>query len=124
MKTLPLLAVCAAALLVSACNKKTETVVNTDPNSENFTAPTKPVALPPAVKSSKPYRCADDSVVTVNLFQGDKQANVREGTTGAPVILKAEEAGKPLIAEGYELTVKGDTISLARPGHPKQDCAG
>jgi len=123
MKNLSIIAVCAASLLVSACNKKAE-VVNTDPNSENFTQSAQPVELPPAVKSSKPYRCADDSIVTVNLFQGDKQANVREGSTGAPVILKAEEAGKPLTAEGYELTVNGNTIELTRPGHPKQDCKG
>ena len=124
MKNLSIIAVCAASLLVSACNKKAEVAVNTDPNSANFTAPAKPVELPPAVKSSKPYRCADDSVVTVNLFQGDKQASVREGSTGAPVNLTADEAGKPLVADGFELAVKGEAIELTRPGHPKQACQG
>ncbi len=121
MKKRLIFAAVAATLALSACDKKPTQVVNTDPNSANFTAPAKPVDLPPAVKSSKPYRCKDDSIVTVNLFQGDKQANLREGN-GAPVILKAEEAGQPLIADGYALTVKGDAITLTRPGHPEQDC--
>ncbi len=123
MKQLLLVAVLAATLTLPACNKSKAPVVNTDPNSANFTASAKPVVLPPAVKSSKSYRCADDSVVKVNLFQGDKMASVAE-ETGAPTMLNGTEAGKPLIAPGYELTVAGDTLTLERPAHPKQKCVG
>jgi hypothetical protein len=37
-------------------------------------------------------------------------------------VLKADEDGKPFIAEGFELTVAGNAIMLTRPGHPKQKC--
>lgn len=124
MKILPLAAVLAATFALAACeNKPAEPVVDNDPNSANFTgaATGKPVELPPAVKSSKLYRCDDGSVAKVNLFQGDKMASVSE-ETGSPTMLKAEEAGKPLVAEGFELVVNGNKITLTRPGHPKQSC--
>ncbi|MES2288254.1 MAG: hypothetical protein V4530_00845 [Pseudomonadota bacterium] len=124
MKILPLTAVLAATFALSACDKKpAEPVVDNDPNSANFTGatPGKPVELPPAVKSTKLYRCDDGSVAKINLFQGDKLASVSE-ETGSPTMLKAEEAGKPLIAEGFELTVSGDNVTLTRPSHPKQTC--
>lgn len=126
MKILPLAAVLAATFALAACDSKpAEPVVDNDPNSANFTgAPAgKPVELPPAVKSSKLYRCDDGSIVKVNLFQGDKMATVGD-ETGPKTILKADEAGKPLLAEGFELTVNGDKLSLARPGKPKQSCDG
>jgi hypothetical protein len=115
----PSLAALAAALALAACDSKPANSVETA-NAE-ATAPAKKIELPPAIKSSKQYRCKDDSVVTVNLFQGDKMANVKD-EAGPATNLTAEEAGKPLVAEGFELVVKGDAIALTRPGHPKQDC--
>jgi hypothetical protein len=118
------LAACAAIALLSACQKKAEPPPGfDDPNSENFSDTAKPVALPPMPKSSKAYRCDDQSVVNIQLFQGDLQANVSE-EKGPPTVLKAEAAGKPFVAEGFELTVKGDAVTLTRPGHPKQSCSG
>ncbi len=121
----PAFAAFAAVLALAACDSKpTPPAGSTDPNSENFSAPAAAKAeLPPMPKSSKSYRCDDQSVVSVQLFQGDKQANVTV-EKGVPTVLKAEEAGKPFIAEGYELTVAGDAIKLTRPGHPKQTCTG
>jgi hypothetical protein len=126
MRILPLAAVLAATIALAACNSKpAEPVVDNDPQSPNFTAPNTatPVVLPPAVKSSKLYRCDDGSVVKVGLFQGDKMANVAE-ENGPPTMLNAAEAGKPLIAEGFELVVNGEKITLTRPGHAKQSCDG
>ncbi|MEP6784940.1 MAG: hypothetical protein ABI898_04270 [Sphingomonadales bacterium] len=124
MKILPLAAVLAATFALAACDKKpAEPVVNTDPNSANFTGAATPVVLPPAVKSSKLYRCDDGSVVKVGLFQGDKMANVAE-ENGPPTMLHASEAGKPLVAEGFELMIAGEKLTLTRPGHPKQTCDG
>lgn len=124
MKTLPLAAVLAATFALAACNSKpAEPVVDNDPNSANFTGANTatPVVLPPAVKSTKLYRCDDGSVVKVNLFKGDKMASVSE-ETGSPTTLNADEAGKPLIAEGFELVVNGDKVTLTRPNHKKQSC--
>lgn len=112
------IAALAAALALAACDSKPTTAENV---AANAAAPVAKMELPPAIKSSKQYRCTDDSIVTVNLFEGDLAANVRED--GAPILmLKAEEPGKPMLAEGAELEVKGDTVSLTRPGKPKQDC--
>jgi uncharacterized lipoprotein len=110
----------AAVLALAACDSKPSNTA--EAVAVNAAAPLAKVELPPAIKSSKQYRCKDDSVVTVNLFEGDLSANVRED--GAPMLmLKAEEPGKPMVAEGAKLEVKGDTVSLTRPGKPKQDCA-
>lgn len=116
------LAALAAVLALAACGSKPSNPAEANAAAANTAAPVAKAELPPAVKSSKQYRCTDDSVVTVNLFDGDLTANIRE--EGKPVLmLKADEPGKPMVAEGAELIVKGDTISLTRPDHPKQDCA-
>jgi hypothetical protein len=109
----------AAVLALAACDNKPANTTETA--SANVAAPSAKVELPPAVKSSKQYRCKDDSVVTVNLFDGDLMANMRED--GASILmLKAEAPGKPFVADTAELVVKGDAVTLTRPGHPKQDC--
>ena len=115
----PTLAAFAAALALAACDGKPANTTETA--GANVATPVAKVELPPAVKSSKQYRCKDDSVVTVNLFEGGLMANIKD-EGGPATMLKAEEAGKPLVAEGVELVVKGDAVSLTRPGHPKQDC--
>jgi curli biogenesis system outer membrane secretion channel CsgG len=120
-KHLPIAAL-AAVLALAACGSKPSNTDEANAAAANAAAPVAKVELPPSVKSSKQYRCKDDSVVTVNLFDGDLTANIRE--EAKPILmLKAEEPGKPFVAEGTELVVKGDTISLTRPDHPKQDCA-
>lgn len=123
-KLLPAAAV--LALTLAACNGNStasNTVAPIDPMAENVARPANPVTLPPAVKSSKAYRCDDNSIVTVDLFQGDKQANIRADKTSANTALTAETAGGPLVAEGYEVTGTGDSLTITRPGHPKQKCA-
>jgi len=117
-KHLPIAAL-AAVLALAACDSKPANTTETA--AANVATPAAKVELPPAVKSSKQYRCKDESVVTVNLFDGDLMANIRD--EGAPILmLKAEAPGKPFVTDGAELTVKGDTVTLTRPGHPKQDC--
>lgn len=115
----PTLAAFAAALALAACDSKPANT--TEAAGANIATPVVKLELPPAVKSSKQYRCKDDSVVAVNMFEGDLTANIKD-ESGPTMMLKAEEAGKPLVAEGVELVVKGDAITLTRPGHPKQDC--
>lgn len=121
------IAALAALLALAACDGKPAPTTVTgpaDPMAENMTTSNVAVELPPAVRSSKAYRCKDNSVVYVDLFQGDKQAGVRDTADGTPTTLHAEEAGKPLIADGYSLEVKGNVLKLARPGHPSQTCDG
>ena len=112
-------AVLAAALALAGCDGKPANTAETAAANEAAAAPK--IQLPPAVKSSRQYRCSDDSVVTVNVFEGDLTANIREDGK-IVLMLKAEKPGDPLVAEGGELVGTGDTISLNRPGHPKQTC--
>ena len=113
----------AAVLLLVACNNApvTNTVAPADPMADNVVAST--VELPPAVQSSKSYRCDDNSVVIVDLFQGDKQANGRDTKTSPATTLRAANAGEPLVAEGFEIVRSGEALTVTRPGRPKQKCA-
>jgi hypothetical protein len=120
----PRIAAFAVVLALAACDSKSPTTAAApEANTAEVAAPAAKIVLPPAMKSSKQYRCKDDSIVTVGLLEGDMQANV-SADGGAPTLLKAPVAGAPLVAEGYELTVAGDTLTLTRPGHPKQACKG
>ena len=126
MNIRPTFAALAATLALAACDSKpaTNIVEPIDPMAANVVT-NSAVVLPPAIKSAKSYRCKDNSVVYVDLFQGDMQASVRDEANGPRTMLKADEAGKPLIADGgYSLTVKGSTLSLTRPAHGTQSCEG
>lgn len=118
----------AALLLLSACNEPETIVSGGVPEDRAETAAlnaAKPVELPPAMTAAaKPYRCKDNSVVFIDLFAGDKQATVHPGeSTAAGVVLKAEEAGQPLVGEGgWKMAGTGDTIELTQPGKGTQSC--
>jgi hypothetical protein len=118
------IAAVAALLALSACQKETVVQKGGDDMQAEL-ANAKPVVLPPALKSDKAYRCKDGSLAYVELFQGDKMANVRAEQNGPAVKLEAPEAGKPMVAEGgYSLTVAGGSINLTRPGKGAQSCKG
>lgn len=122
--TLPLAAV-AAALSLAACQNEPE-VVNAlppDPLASEL-ANAAPVELPPALKGSVSFRCQPgNSLVFVDFFQGDKMANLRTEKNGTPTMLKAEEAGKPLTAEGgYSLTGDMKNIKVTIPGKGDLSC--
>jgi hypothetical protein len=110
---------------LAACGQPKEETVNQtigDP-MENQLANAPAVELPPALKSSKSYRCKDNSLVYIDLFEGDKQANIRTEKGGKPTVLKAPEAGKPLEAEGgYKLEGSGGTLTVTLPGKSAQSC--
>ncbi len=117
----------AAALLLGACDNSPTTVVSgpADPMQGQL-ATAKPVELPPAMEASKSYRCDDNSVVSIDWMTGGKQANLHPRKDAPIVILKADDAGQPLLADGYALdgTSKAGSVSLATPGKSKQSCKG
>ena len=115
------LAAAAALLALGACKQET-IVARTGDDMQNELANAPKVELPPAVKSSKAYRCKDNSLVYIDLFQGDKMANIRSEKTGTPTQLKADDAGEPLIAPGYSVSGTGDTLTVERPGKGSQAC--
>ncbi|WP_294267146.1 hypothetical protein [uncultured Sphingomonas sp.] len=121
---LPLAAV-IAALSLSACQNEPE-VVNAlppDPLADQL-ANAAPVELPPAMKGSVSFRCQPgNSLVFVDFFQGDKLANLRTEKGGTATVLKADEAGKPLTAEGgYSLTGDMKNIKVTIPGKGDLTC--
>lgn len=118
------IAAVAALFVLSACQKETVVQKGGDDMQEELTK-AKPVVLPPSLKSTKAYRCKDGSLAYVDLFQGDKMANVRDAESGPATKLEASESGQPMIAEGgYSLTVAGNSINLTRPGKGTQSCKG
>lgn len=128
MKSPLLLSAAAALLALAACNSasKAPEVVDSNPDPmASQLANAAPVELPPAIKADKSFRCKDNSVVYVTLFEGDKQAVVRTKKDGAATTLKAATAGEPRTADGgWSLTGDANNITLAQPGKESQTCKG
>lgn len=126
---LPLLttAIATASLIALAgCNSqpKAPQVIDTNPDPmANELAHRAPVALPPAIKADKTFRCKDNSLVYVTFFQGDKQANVRLTQDGPATMLKADKAGDPMTAAGgWKVTGDETRVSVTAPGKPELSC--
>jgi hypothetical protein len=91
-----------------------------------------PVELPPAIASSKTYRCKDNSVVQIDWLAQDKGAYVHGNGQEQTHLKPAEPVeGKPastdLTAEGGYLlrgNASASTVTLAMPGKGSQACKG
>ncbi|MDV3257963.1 MAG: hypothetical protein LOX97_09345 [Sphingomonas sp.] len=128
-----IIATTAGLLALAACSTEPETIggESTDPMADEL-ASAPPVELPPAIASSKTYRCKDNSLVQIDWLANDKGAYVHgEGQTqthlkpAEPV--EGEVAGSDLTAEGgYVLkgTATASTVTLTLPGKPAQSCKG
>lgn len=125
MTRTPLIMMLAATAALAGCNKESHTIVSGSPDSgESNSARNTSVQLPPAIVATKLYRCADNSVVTVDYLSDNKSANVHVGQ-GAPTQVTAAEPGKPMSAAGGYSVDGGPTSSSAKiavPGHPAQSC--
>ena len=127
MTRIPLLLTLAAAAALAGCNKEDHTIVAgpDTANSETNSAANANVQLPPSIVATKLYRCADNSVVTVNYLSDSKSANLRAGENGSLVQVVAAEPGQPMTAEGgysVEGSPTGTSAKIAVPGHPAQTC--
>ncbi len=101
-KTLPLLAMVAAAL--AGCNQSdsSATANEASANAANAAAPVK---LPPSIVASHPYRCKDNSLISIDWMTDGTANSARLTPQGKPVIsLTQAEAGGPYTAEGASLT--------------------
>jgi hypothetical protein len=125
MNKAPVIAAVAALLSLAACNgQATPSAADNAAAAANAAEAAKPpVEMPPSVKSTKTYRCDDNSVVSVELYVGDKQANLHPTEKGTPVMLRAPEAGQPMTAEGYSLSGTDKKITLTTPTKKSQTCA-
>ena len=123
MTRTPLLLTLAAAAALAGCNKQSHTIV-AGPPEDNTTVNTN-VQLPPSIVATKLYRCADNSVVTVDYLSDGKSANVRAGKDTTSTQVVAPEAGQPMTAAGgYSVEGSKDSSSakIAVPGHSSQTC--
>lgn len=124
MITLPAALLALASL--GACNNKDDSFNQTigDP-MENQLAHAAPVELPPPLKSSKTYRCKDNSLVYIDLFADELGANLRTEKEGKATKLVAAKKGDPFEATGgYKIEGDGSTLTVTLPGKSAQACKG
>lgn len=116
-------AAAVALLALSACQQKAETVTATAPDPQAAALANRaPVELPPAITSTKTFRCKDQSLATVDFYANNKQVTVKIGDALTPVRLTAENAGDAYKADGYVLSGTPAGITLTSPGKPEQAC--
>jgi hypothetical protein len=105
-------------MLLPACKP---TTIVTGPPDEHANAAMH-IILPPAVKVSYVYRCADNSVIYVDFLSDDVTANLRMKQMGAITALIAPTAGKAFTGDGYEISGSGKQIDFERPQLPRETC--
>src|SRR3546814_1467348 len=79
-----------------------------------------PISLPPSIKASHPYRCEDNSVVTIDFLSDDVTINLR--SEGALSQLKAPAPGEAFTDGRHTVDGDGTTIELTRPGKKPETC--
>src|SRR5690348_11153117 len=126
MTRTPLMLMLAAAAALAGCNKENHTIVAGPPGDEdNNMAANANVQLPPSIIATKLYRCADNSVVTVDYLSDNKSANVRAGKDTTSTQVTAPQPGQPMTAAGgysVEGSQNSSTAKIAVPGHAAQTC--
>ena len=126
MTRTPLLLMLAAAAALAGCNENHTIGGDADHNATNSAEANANVQLPPMSIGTKLYRCADNSVVTVDYLSDNKSANVRVGENGSPVRVTMAEPGKPMTSADSSISLEGSPTSssakIAVPGHPAQTC--
>lgn len=123
MKTIALMTAAALALTLSACKNEPKVIDSTSPDpmaSQLANAPA--VELPPVMVGSVSFRCKDNSLVNVDFFKGDTQANLLFPKSDSPIILKAANEGDPLTGEGYTMTGDQHKITLSTPDKGEITC--
>jgi hypothetical protein len=109
-----------AGLSLTACNSSAEEA-QAGNNLTEAKAPSVPANLPPAIQTSRTYRCADNSVVFVD-FLTDGTAAIRTDELGTPTRLTPDDGRPPFKAEGYSVAANEGTTSIAVPGKSAQTC--
>ncbi len=86
-------------LALAACNKSETPAAQGDAANGADVAAAAPAAvvpMPPAITSSAAYRCADGSVVQIDILGANEAANIRVGAAGtASIRVEAAKAAEP-----------------------------
>ena len=112
-----------AATALTACGKEDHTIV-AGSKDDNAAINAAAVVMPPAIESSKSYRCKDNGVVYIDWLNDKKTADLRSKKDGEATRVVSAAAGKAMTAAGYSLTGTKDsaTITVERPGKGSQSC--
>lgn len=121
-RTLIIAALAATAL--TACGKSADHTIVAGSTEDNVAVNPASVVMPPAIESSKSYRCKDNSVVYIDWLNDKKTADLRSKKEGQATRVVSAEAGGAMATEGYSLTGTKDSaaITIERPGKGSQSC--
>ena len=131
MTRTPLLLTTLTALALAACDSQGNTIVQQGPADPmaNQVANAGPIELPAPIILSKKYRCADNTVVSLDWREKDGQptaANLRVADATLPNELKLGAEAKPPYTgtDGTELTgtKEASSVQLKLPGKSAQTC--
>jgi len=124
IRNLTLIVLGAATL--AACNNEPIVGGETPDPMKDELAKAPPVELPPAIASTKTYRCKDNSVVRIDWLADNKGAYVHgDGTTQTHLKPEIPVEGAELTAEGgYALIgeATANSITVTLPGKGKRVC--
>ena len=116
----------AATAALAGCKPHTLGGNNAADDATNSAEANANIQLPPMSIATKLYRCADNSVVTVDYLSDNKSANVKVGENGSPVRVTMAEPAKPMTSADSTVSVEGSptasSAKIAVPGHPAQTC--
>ena len=116
-KRFTMIALVAAAAL-AGCDQSDRTITAEGPYDPQANgAAAAPVKLPPSIVASHPYRCKDNSLVSIDWLSDGTVSSARatpEG--GAAVTLSQAEAGGAYTAEGASLTGDPQAKSITYNG--------
>ena len=112
----------AAVILLTACDSEPEKLNSrSDPMAEQLKKAPPVTELPPAIASSKAYRCSDNSLFYVDFYTNDT-ARLRTVRGGEAVNLTAAGGNPPYVAEGHSVSGDGDAVRITAPGKNNLSC--
>ncbi len=112
-------------LMLGACKPTVIHGNDTSDDMKTAVANAAPVTLPPSILATKTFRCADNSVVTIDFYSDNASASLTPKKGASPVLLKAPAAGQPMVgAGGYSLSgaATDASVKVAVPGKDAQSC--
>ncbi len=113
----------AAVLFLAACSDEPE-VINAsanDPMAEQLKKAPPVKELPPAIASSRTYRCSDNSLFYVDFYTNNT-ALLRTVRGGEAITLTAEGGNPPFTGEGRSVSGNGEAVRITAPGKNNLSC--
>jgi hypothetical protein len=113
----------AATIFTAACNSEPEIITaNTHDPQADALAKAPPRELPPAIQSTRTYRCRDNSLLYADFYTNNTVRARINDRSAAPTVLTAEEGNPPYTAEGWSISANAEQVTLTAPGRGTQTC--